>query len=63
MAGLRWVTNYHPKNTNLESYSYLKECVEGDPKATESYTVEQLKEMGLKGFYMEEKSDGEAERS
>ena len=40
-----------PEDALRHHLEWLKDKVIGEPQATETYTVEQLKEMGLVGVY------------
>ena len=44
-----WVTNLCDTDDNTGKF--FRNLVQGEPKATEKYTVEELKEMGVIGFY------------
>jgi hypothetical protein len=57
---MKWLTNLaDPQNKNVtlsvserqEYVDYLKGKITGDPKETEIYSVEELKEMGMIGVY------------
>ena len=62
---LKWITNVYdleirPEYVNAYNKnhkSWLKDKIIGEPKASEKYTVEQLKEMGLVGVYVKEEGD------
>ena len=69
---MRWLTNLHdPRRTDISPYetpdrgfhyqeSWLADKIIGEPKATEAYSVEQLKKMGMVGIYA---ASGEANRA
>ena len=58
---LKWITNTYVPNDGREDperhRQWLKDKIIGEPKASEKYTVEQLKEMGLVGVYVKEEGD------
>lgn len=65
---MKWLTNtYNPYNPDAEVYflpsenytfydylTWLKDKILGEPKATEKYTSQQLKDMGYVGVYSKE---------
>lgn len=49
MADRVWVTNRFDTDDNTGEF--FKGLVKGEPKATEKFSVEELKKMGVIGFY------------
>jgi hypothetical protein len=48
---LVWINNLYPKDFSTLSKKSCFELIKGRPRATKTYTVEELEEMGFIGVY------------